>query len=239
MRIDEQNNPLTPFFRDKGDGLTPQQRAAVISVLARYERAGIPKGYRDVYLDNSPAREGNEDIYKTLEAYEKTFTMEGVRIKNLYIFGIQVGTGKTTSAVALLNSYIRRRFMYYASRGETIPEVLGLFMDVNELQTKYNLATMSSDQDKLSEVMAELERYSNVEFLVVDDLATRSSTEAFKSMVHSVVNRRISLELPTIYTSNVPIKDLSSIFDSRLMDRIRDQCLTITMVGESNRGMRK
>ena len=99
MRIDEQNNPLTPFFRDKGDGLTAQQRAAVISVQARYEAAGIPKGYRDIYLDNSPAREDQAEIYSLLESYVKTFTADGVRIKSLYLYSASPGNGDRKSVV--------------------------------------------------------------------------------------------------------------------------------------------
>src|SRR5699024_2950002 len=151
-------------FRDKGDGLTAQQRAAVISVQARYERAGIPKGYRDLYLDNSPAREDQAKIYSQLESYVKTFTADDVRIKNLYLVSNSPGTGKTTTGAALINEYIRRRFMYLASKGRTIPEVLALFMDVNQIQRRYNTAVMSDNKDEISRIVTDLERASKAPF---------------------------------------------------------------------------
>ena len=210
MRIDEQNNPLTPFFRDKGDGLTAQQRAAVISVQARYEAAGIPKGYRDIYLDNSPAREDQSEIYSLLESYVKTFTADDVRIKNLYLYSQASGTGKSSTSIAILSEYIRRRFMYLASKGRTIPEVLALFMDVNDVQTRYNMAIMSNDDEEMARIVADIKRYSTAPFLV----------------------------LPTVYTSNVPISDLANVFDARLADRIGDMCGVLQFSGSSKRGKR-
>ena len=238
MRIDEQNNPLTPFFRDKGDGLTAQQRAAVISVQSRYERAGIPKGYRDIYLDNSPAREDQAKIYTLLESYVKTFTADDVRIKNLYIVSNSPGTGKTTTGAALINEYIRRRFMYLASKGRTIPEVLALFMDVNQIQRRYNTAVMSDNKDEIARIVTDLEKAGKVPFLVIDDLAVRSASESYRSLIHDLINERITEELPTIYTSNVPVRDLASVFDDRLSDRIQDQCAVLSFKGTSKRGVR-
>lgn len=238
MRIDEQNNPLTPFFRDKGDGLTAQQRAAVISVQARYEAAGIPKGYRDIYLDNSPAREGQSEIYSLLESYVKTFTADDVRIKSLYLYSANTGNGKTSSASVLINEFIRRRFMYLASKGRTIPEVLALFMDVNDVQTRYNMASMSNDDEEMARIVADIKRYSTVPFLVCDDLAVRGATESFRSLVHAVINERNTAELPTIYTSNVPLSDLASVFDARLADRIGDMAAVLQFKGTSKRGKR-
>ena len=238
MRIDEQNNPLTPFFRDKGDGLTAQQRAAVISVQARYEAAGIPKGYRDIYLDNSPAREDQAEIYSLLESYVKTFTADDVRIKNLYLVSYSPGTGKTTTGAVLINEYIRRRFMYLASKGRTIPEVLALFMDVNDVQTRYNMASMSNDDEEMARIVADIKRYSTAPFLICDDLAVRGATESFRSLVHAVINERNTAELPTVYTSNVHISDLSSVFDARLADRIGDMAAVLQFKGSSKRGKR-
>lgn len=238
MRIDEQNNPLTPFFREKEVGLTSQQRAAVISVLARYERAGIPKGYKDTYLDNSPSKDAQKAIYDVLESYIKTFTADDTRIKNLYLYSSSPGTGKTTTASVLINEYIRRRFMYLASKGRSIPEVLALFMDVNDVQTRYNMASMSNDDEEMARIVDDIKRYSTAPFLVADDIGLRNATESFRALVHSVINERITNELPTIYTSNVPMSDLSSVFDARLADRIGDMAAVLQFKGTSKRGKR-
>lgn len=210
----------------------------MISVQARYEAAGIPKGYRDIYLDNSPAREDQAEIYSLLESYVKTFTADDVRIKSLYLYSASPGNGKTSSAAVLANEYIRRRFMYLASKGRTIPEVLALFMDVNDVQTRYNMASMSNDDEEMARIVADIKRYSTAPFLICDDLAVRGATESFRSLVHAVINERNTAELPTVYTSNVPISDLASVFDARLADRIGDMAAVLQFKGTSKRGKR-
>lgn len=238
MEINEKENPLTPFFRTQGEELSSSQYAAVISVMARYKLSNVPSGYKDLYIDNSPAKEEQGDIYALLESYIKSFTTEGARVKSLYLYSKATGTGKTTTAIALLHEYIRRRFMYHMKYSDRIPEVIGYYCDINKLQQEYNLATMSNDDAKLKEIADRIVFLQRVEFLVLDDIGIRSATESFRSLVHAVINERVTNELPTIYTSNVPVTDLKNIFDERLYDRINDQCAQLTFGGKSKRGMR-
>jgi len=228
---------LAPFCKLAGSDKCNDQCAPFISVNSRYENADIPSDYKGVTLANSPAREEQSEIYTVLESYVETFSTD-VRIKNLYLYSKSPGTGKTTTAIALLNEFIRRRFLYYAKEKRTIPEALGAFLDINDLQREYNLATMSKDQERLSRITDNIEYYRQVEFLVIDDIAIRSATESFRSLVHSIVNYRVVNNLPTVFTSNVSFMLLDTVFDSRLRDRIIDQTLELNFKGESHRGRR-
>lgn len=230
---------LAPFCKHAGKpSICTDVCGAFIGISSRLERADIPKDYEGIYLDNSPAKDEQDAIYTPLSEYVKTFAKEGVRIKNLYLYSKATGTGKTTTAIALLNEYIRRRFLYYVRKKEQIPETLGLFLDLNEYQTKYNLATMSRDEDDMEAIKDAIIRYSNVEFLVVDDVGVRSATEAFRALIHSIINARVTNGLPTVFTSNIRLSELTTVFDDRLQDRIQDQCLSLTFKGESKRGRR-
>ena len=235
----EHNCPLSAHCKVAGvEGVCTEQCGAFISVMSRYKVSGVPRGYSDVFLDNSPARDDQADIYAILDEYVRTFTKDDTRVKNMYLYSKSPGTGKTTTGIALLHEYIRRRFMYYTSRRQAVPEALGLFLDVNEYQTEYNLANLSNDDDKLGELAAKVDRYSNVEFLVIDDVGVRSATESFRALVHAIINRRLTNELPTVFTSNIPMSDLGQVFDDRLQDRIADQCLEVAFKGTSKRGRR-
>lgn len=231
------NCPLYPFYKVKTDDVCNENRQENIAILARYANANIPNEYKDLYMSNSPAKENQEDIYEILDSYIATFTKD-IRIKNVYLYSQETGTGKTTTAIALLSEYIRRRFLYYAKRKVRIPETIGVFLDLNELQTKYNLASMSNSSDDMERIKNVIEFYQTVEMLVVDDVGVRSSTESFRSLIHSIINSRVSNGLPTIFTSNVEMESLTDIFDRRLYDRIRDQTLELTFKGQSKRGMR-
>lgn len=208
----------------------------------RIALAGAPASYRHLTLANSPARESQAKAYELLSqyvaTYSRVFDAEGVRIKSLYLFSANPGTGKTTTACVALNEYIIASYLGALKNGKQPSQQPALFLDINEMQTKYNLSAMTNDEAGLNEVKALIKRASSVEFLVVDDIGIRDATPSFKSMVHAIINARTTADLPTVYTSNVPISDLKFVFDERLADRIRDMCAVITFDGESKRGRR-
>lgn len=232
----EFESPLKPFYKGKAE-LT-ESHPMHIAVTSRLDNSEVPEDYQGVYVDSSVARKGNESIYKQIESYIQTFTKDDVRIKNIYLYSNSPGTGKTTTASAILNEFIRRRFLYLASKKRLVPETIGLFLDVNEWQTSYNLASMSNDDETMAKIASDVRRYSEVEMLVIDDVGVRSATESFRSLVHSIINARLTNNKPTIFTSNVRLSNLGAVFDSRLQDRIGDHCVQLNFSGESNRGMR-
>lgn len=211
---------------------------AYISIMSRFNNTDVQRDYRNIFIDNSVARESQLKIYRLLDEYIKTFNKTNVRIKNLYLYSANAGTGKTTTAVAILNEYVRRRFMYYVSNKKNVSETLALFLDINEFQTEYNLSSMSNDSDSMNDIKDMIIRYSEVEFLVIDDVGVRSSTDSFRALVHSIINSRVTNALPTVFTSNVRLDELNLVFDERLQDRIKDQCLVLNFEGESKRGRR-
>ncbi|MCA1800257.1 MAG: DNA replication protein [Actinobacteria bacterium] len=240
METNEHNCPLAD--KCKVAGTLPACTTSCtpfIAIQARYKAANIPLDYKGIYLHNSPPRDAQADIYTPLEAYVKSFAEEDVRIKSLYLYSTATGTGKTTTACALLNEYIKRRFAYYVRRGERVPSNLGLFADINDIQRRYNLATMTDDKDGLRAIKEELDRIGSVEFAVLDDVGVRTdATQSFRSLVHAVINQRLTNQRPTVYTSNLKIHELESVFDRRLADRVRDMTAEFTFKGDSKRGRR-
>lgn len=203
--------------------------------------ANIPKDYRHITLKTSPAREGQVRIYATLEKYVATFKRHlsgGERAKSLYLWSESPGTGKTTTAAALLNAWLASEYLHAIKRKEPPQQTNAYFLDVTELQTQYNLATMTRDDEGIERIGAIIKRVQSANFAVLDDVGTRSSTEAFTAYIHAIVNHRTANGLPTVFTSNLPIEDMAKIFDARIYDRMRDQCLVVYFKGESKRGRR-
>lgn len=223
--------------------------------------AGIPRDYDGVLLADSPAREAQTTTYTKLEAYVKSFdkhfedTVEALRaegktddeiqIKSLYFWSESPGTGKTTTAVAVLNEWILRTYIGYLKRKQTPPQRLGYFLDVNELQREYNAFSRPMVPEETAKPAAKryydaLERGKQTPFVVLDDMGMRNVTDAFRGDLHDVVNHRVMNEMPTIYTSNLTIKELATVFgEARLADRISDMTLSIHFEGESKRGKRR
>lgn len=207
----------------------------------RVASAGLPKDYRYVTLANSPVRASQPKVYEALDRYADTFA--GGTNKSTYLWSESPGTGKTTSASALANEWIARTYIESLRRGEQPAQLLAYFLDVNAWQELYTGFT----RPKIPEATAEknsrlyyrqMELAKQAPFAVLDDLGVRDATDGFRQDLHSVINYRVANELPTAYTSNLPIAEMATVFDDRLYDRIRDNCGVIHFSGNSKRGRR-
>jgi DNA replication protein DnaC len=208
----------------------------------RIANASTPADYRLLTLANSPAREGQAKIYATLEhfvrTFERQFEADGERIKSLYLWSESPGTGKTTSAIAVLNEWIIASYLGAIKRNRQAQLSPSYFLDVNNFQTDYNLATMTNDEAGINAIKATIKRAQTAPFAVIDDIGVRSASEAFRAYVHAIINYRTVNGMPTIFTSNLPIEEMAVVFDQRLYDRVRDQCAVLHFAGESKRGRR-
>lgn len=224
---------------------TCQHRIALEGLNSKGGRLGaakVPSEYRDLTLATSPARTEQSKIYGMLTKYVATFERQfddgAERIKSLYLWSESPGTGKTTSAVAALNEFIVAHYLGSLKRSIQPLQRPALFLDVNTLQTDYNLATMTHDESGLAQVTETMRKAMDVSYLVMDDVGIRSASESFKSIVHAIINARTTNGKPTIFTSNLPIDEMATVFDARLADRMRDQCVVLHFAGESKRGKR-
>jgi len=244
---------LAPYSRQADGEYMPTMTDACVAFHGlngdggRVGAANVPADYRYVTLDNSPARDSQQSVYKALDAYvrtfERQFEVDGERIKSLYLFSESPGTGKTTSAVAVLNAWLVTHFLGSLQRNRQPLQAPAYFLDVNSWQTDYNEFNRARVPDSIAEPAAKryysaMERAKQAPFAVLDDIGVRQATEGFRGDLHSVINYRVSNAMPTVYTSNLPIDDMARVFDSRLYDRMRDMCALLEFEGESKRGRR-
>jgi DNA replication protein DnaC len=209
--------------------------------------ANVPKDYANITVANSPARASQPNVYNAVDAYVKTFERQfeenSDRIKSLYLFSESPGTGKTTTAAAILNEYIVAHYLGSLKRNRQALQMPAFMLDVNELQTLYNEFNRSHVPKDIAE-KASREYYRRLTaakqapFAVYDDIGVRTATEGFRGDLHSAINHRTANALPTVYTSNLPIEEMAVVFDVRLYDRMRDMCAVLPFGGESKRGRR-
>ncbi|WP_157349597.1 DNA replication protein [Bacillus sp. EE-W1] len=214
----------------------------------------LPDEYKFITAKNSPVRESQLKVYKSIDAYIGTFkrqfdstdgsTDAKDKIKSMYLYSEETGTGKTTTAAVILNEWLIRHYIGSLQRNRQSLQVPGYFLDVNEWQTLFNEFNRSNIPRETAEKSAKeyYRRMGNAKtapFAVLDDIGVRSATEAFRGDLHAVINHRVTNGLPTVYTSNIPIDELENVFDRRLYDRVRDLCVVLPFEGSSKRGMRK
>jgi DNA replication protein DnaC len=228
----------------------------------RVGSAGLPRDYRLVTLSNSPARASQAAVYANLENYVKTFERQfdpedSRQIKSLYLYSQSPGTGKTTTAAAVLNEWIMRHYHGSLVIGDPPKQMPAFFLDVNEWQTLYNEFNRPRVPDSIAQPAAAkyyraMEKAKKAPYAVLDDIGVRSNvSDGFRGDLHAIINYRVTNQMPTCYTSNLPMRykgtkdmalmphDLVDVFgEERLVDRIGDQCSVQSFVGESKRGRR-
>lgn len=214
-----------------------------IAMGGRIKYAGLPARYRLTTLADASPRKDQPSVYRQLDAYVKTFERQFDAdaiaenpIKSFYLYSASPGTGKTTTAAALLNEWIRVSYLGAIKRGIQPSKQPAFFLDINEWQADYNLAAMTKDEDGMAGVKRTMLKAMNADFLVIDDLGVRSPSDAFKGYVHDIVNARCSSGNPTIYTSNLKRSEMANIYDKRVFDRIKDLSAELHFDGASHRG---
>jgi DNA replication protein DnaC len=209
--------------------------------------SNIPLDYSRMTVKQNPVRQSQKAVYVQVDSYVKTFPrmFKGERIRSLYLYSESPGTGKTSTACAIANEYLLIHCIGSWKRGQRPKDGVVFFLDFNAWQTKFNEFNNPRISQDTADKAARSFYHSrdaakNAELLVIDDIGIRNPTEAFSSVAHDLINHRAIYRKPTIYTSNVPLKELMDKYDSRLYDRIKDQ--TVELVGfqeKSFRGVRK
>lgn len=208
--------------------------------------SNIPEEYRTYTATTSPVRQSQPDIYKAVDAYVKTFRRQfeedAEDIKNLYMIG-GVGTGKSATASAIANEFQIRHHIGSVKRGLKPNKMPAYFLDMSLWQELYNTSNKGNIPRDIAEsashdFIAMQEIAKKTPLLIIDDIGLRGANTFVDSLLN-VINYRNSREYhPTIYTANVPIEELETLYKPQVADRVRDRCIVLTFKGESKRGRR-
>jgi DNA replication protein DnaC len=194
----------------------------------------IPLEYRQTTIQNSVVRTEQPEAYELLDVYEnsmvKIFSQTPdpkTRVKNLYLWSKESGTGKSVTASAVLNSFLARYYLGTKKRDLQAKQTPIYFLDLNKFQTLFNQMTRAGIPTHVREVASE-KYYEQMDFAkravmtVLDDVGTRSVTEALRGDILDIVNERMNNYRPTIFTSNLALQELPALFgEQRLFDRIK------------------
>lgn len=212
-----------------------------------WRTTGVPTKYKTCLFDNLPIKEQNPIAYGRIEKYlsrmDYFIEEKGVGLflyskptKENY-FG--TGTGKTTSAITILNEYVLHTVRKHLKGEKEIKNINpALFVRGSEFQNKYNSQFRGSQesQKEASETFYKFKgRMKKVPLLVIDDIAVRDCTEAFKNEMFEIIDHRATEGLATIYTSNLKIEEIKGLLGERITSRIDGMTVKVEFIGKDNR----
>lgn len=191
---------------------------------------------KEALSKKTPANTLPASVPKLLvEALTKTYSLLEVwdegKIKNLnnsYYFQGRTGSGKSYQA-ALLLFQILRPINKHSGEWVNVPKMLFT------LRQQYNKEKHEGPTER--EILT---KYSEVPYLVLDDLGAEKSSDWATQVLYLIINDRYENMRPVIITSNLTIKELGEkMEDDRLSSRINGMCETIVMNGPDRRFKRR
>ena len=179
--------------------------------LAGYESSGMSRLMMEQSFDNfsldfyKGKRENYEkmsEIFQIMKNYAEDFKVG--QSENLALFG-GTGLGKTHLSSAVAGRLIERGFdVMYAGAVSMISD-----FENRRFGTGQNEESGSVD------------RYTDCELLIIDDLGTEVVNQFTVSCIYNVINTRLNKKLPTILSTNLS----SSEFRQKYWDRITSRVL--------------
>ncbi|MTV50770.1 DNA replication protein [Heliobacillus mobilis] len=210
-----------------------------------WRHTAIPVAYAQVTATNLPYAKDNPEAYAVVTEYCRNVLQQVKEGIGLYLYSIPnainpkgTGTGKTTSAVAILHEYLVARTIQHVKRTAWIDQLPALFVNASKFQNQFNAQFRGPREMQEKAAVAFYHSKCDMlqaELLVLDDVGVREATEAYKNEFYEVIDERCSDRKTTIFTSNEPLEQLSRRLDPRISSRIGGMTIPVSFEGEDQR----
>lgn len=190
--------------------------------------SNVPKAYRNANVSNMEREGMNKELKSVVDIYSKDILHEIDEGTNFLFYGSSPGTGKTYTAMVLLNQFIYKACL--TSRFD-FENPLGIFLTHADLMDDLRY------RRNLDEVQEMLVKASTVPLLILDDIGSGTSSPFVRDQTYLIVNGRVNNGLSTIYTSNLPLSVLQNpeSLGARTVSRIMGNCVGVEVVGVDKR----
>lgn len=207
--------------------------------------ANVPKKYRGVKITELPFAEDNPRALVLIRKYGMTSIKQVEDGVGLYLFGTPTaenpkgtGTGKTTASVAIIVAYLKERIVQEMKGERQIDNVPAYFMKMAKFQNVFNSqfrGSKDTSENNADQYHTLKHRMIDCDLLVLDDIGLRGITESLQNELYEIIDERDTNERTTIFTSNVPIAELSDILSEQLISRIEGMSVPIPFTGKDHR----
>jgi DNA replication protein DnaC len=151
--------------------------------------------------------------------YEYTFDKR----ESVFITGL-CGTGKTHLAIAL-------GIMAMTNKKEDLRVSESKFINYPDFIIDIKCSFGDSAYKSMRKLISDL----SSGFIILDDICTsKSPTPIDVDTLYLIVNERYQRQIPTIYTSNLSLKEIGSMYNDRIASRL-SACKIIELTGSDRR----
>ena len=146
---------------------------------------------------------------------------------NLYIWSEQPGNGKTSWALRLVQTYLKKIWL------KTDLKCRALYINVPSFLLALK-ANISAPNEYYKHIEANVK---DCDLVIWDDIGNKVGTEFEISHLLSIIDTRISKGKSNIYTSNISPENLGSLLDIRLASRVGVASTCIHFKGGDKRNL--
>lgn len=178
----------------------------------------IPKKYRD-WVPEDLSKIMREDVMQGVE-HIKRLVENPNYTRGMYLYG-NVGSGKTSLGIVLLNDFLRRminqyKIMEYVENGFTPV----LFVPFSQYAEAYK-ARYSNKSDLMEMINNNIYRSHLV---MIDDVGFDGQTKTTIDLLFNIVDSALTNDRGLILTGNLKPEKLQAVLGSRLYSRIANGC---------------
>ena len=192
-----------------------------------YDQALLSKSQRKrigLVLDSDLSDQQAFEQLSKIETNILDFVNEG---KNLFIYSNNVGNGKTSWSIRMIQSYLNKIWP------ESNLSCRALFVNVPRF-----LLTLKDSISNSSDYINHIKQYVlDVDLVVWDEIGVKSLTTYEHEHLLNLINTRIDKNKSNIYTSNLFGNELQEKVGERLYSRITNLSINIELVGQDKRGI--
>lgn len=187
--------------------------------------ANIPQAFADNRLSNFDLnvykkQDAMADKMKVFQYYVDNFEEMQQQGRGLYLYSGAKGSGKTRMATSIANELLEKDVQVkFATSIDIINAIKSTWEDKRSPQAENETDLLKALQD--------------ADLLIIDDFGTEKVKDWQAERWYSIINTRYVNKKPTIFTSNMSLKDLS--YDSRITSRIEEMAYQVVFPEESVR----
>ncbi|MFF2142180.1 ATP-binding protein [Kitasatospora sp. NPDC058190] len=182
--------------------------------------AGMPPRYRDAVAEHPQVLAWVRQVSDQAVAPSLGARRQVTTGPSLLMAGV-VGAGKTHEAYGAVRALVQAG--------------IGVRWRATTAADLYAELRPSPDTDAERVLAA----YSRVPLLILDDLGAAKSTEFVEEQTYRLINRRYNHMLPTLITTNLPIKDLRTCLGDRVTSRLAQMTTRVSFEPVDHRRLQR